>query len=143
VSTSSFTLHSCLIGITGRMPLKCSSLSFSAGYSLIFCARIHWILLIWLDVRPGGQQHGAGAIPGTVVLDIAFCLEPDETRWSSLGNRTIRYVDHHELVRASILVSAYALGIPSCFAATSSRPFSASGFALSLVKVSLFGPVYP
>jgi hypothetical protein len=38
--TFSFTLHSCFIGITGRMVLKCSSLSFLAASSLIFYALI-------------------------------------------------------------------------------------------------------
>jgi predicted Abi (CAAX) family protease len=55
-STFSFTLHSYFIGITDRMVLKCSSLSFSAASSLIFCALIHWILLFWLEVTPGGDQ---------------------------------------------------------------------------------------
>jgi hypothetical protein len=41
----SFTLHSCFIGITGRMVLKRSSLS-SAAYSHILCALICWIILL-------------------------------------------------------------------------------------------------
>jgi hypothetical protein len=46
----SFTLHSCFIGITSWMALKCSSLSFSAASSLIFCAINHWILILWLGM---------------------------------------------------------------------------------------------
>jgi hypothetical protein len=38
------------------MSLKCSSLSLSTASALIFCALIHWILLLWLDMRPGGHQ---------------------------------------------------------------------------------------
>jgi hypothetical protein len=52
----SFTLHSCFIRMTGQMVLKCSFLFFSATSSLIFCALIHWILLLWLSVSPGGHQ---------------------------------------------------------------------------------------
>ncbi len=51
-----FTHHSYFVGITDCMSLKCSSLSFSAASSLIFCALIRWILLLWLDVTPGGHQ---------------------------------------------------------------------------------------
>jgi hypothetical protein len=40
VLTFSFSLHSCFIGITDRMVLKCSSLSFLAASHLIFCALI-------------------------------------------------------------------------------------------------------
>jgi hypothetical protein len=54
--TFSFTLHSCFIGITDRMVLKCSSLSISVASSLIFYALIRWILLHWLGMRPGGHQ---------------------------------------------------------------------------------------
>jgi hypothetical protein len=54
------------------MMLKYSSLSFSAASSLIFCALIHWILLLWLGVRPGGHQRGAETVPGAVVLDGCF-----------------------------------------------------------------------
>jgi hypothetical protein len=46
VPTFSFTLHSYFIGITDRMILKFSSLSFSATSSLNFRALIHWILLL-------------------------------------------------------------------------------------------------
>jgi hypothetical protein len=41
VLTFSFALHSCFVGITGRMMLTYSSLSFSIAYSLIFCALIY------------------------------------------------------------------------------------------------------
>jgi hypothetical protein len=50
VLTFSFTLHSYFVGITGRMTLKYSSLSFSTASSLIFGALIRWILLLWLGV---------------------------------------------------------------------------------------------
>jgi hypothetical protein len=75
VSTFSFNLYSCFVGITGRMMLKYSSLSFLAASSLIFYALIRWILLLWLGVRPEGHKRGAGAIPGTVVFDGCFWLE--------------------------------------------------------------------
>jgi hypothetical protein len=55
VLSFSFTLHSCFVRITGQMMLKYSSL-YSTTSSLIFCAFIHWILLLWLGVRPGGHQ---------------------------------------------------------------------------------------
>jgi hypothetical protein len=84
VSAFSFTLHSYLVRITGRMSLKCSSLSFSVTSSLIFYTLIRWILHLWLDVRPEGHQQGARAIPDVVVLDVPFCPEPDETGWSIL-----------------------------------------------------------
>jgi hypothetical protein len=61
------------------MLLKFLSLSFSAASSLIFCALIRWILLLWLDMRPGGHQRGVGAVPGVVVLDVLRCPKPDET----------------------------------------------------------------
>jgi hypothetical protein len=91
VSTFSFTLHSCFVKITGRMMLKYLSLSFSAASSLIFCSLIHWILLLWLGVRPRGHQRGAGAVPGAVVFEALFCHEPIETGWSGLGNWTVRF----------------------------------------------------
>jgi hypothetical protein len=72
VPTFSFTLHSYFVGITDRITLKYSSLSFSAASSLIFYSLIHWILLLWLGVRPGGHQRSVGAVPGTVVLDDCF-----------------------------------------------------------------------
>jgi hypothetical protein len=64
------------------MILKYSSLSFSVTSSLIFCALIRWILLLWLGVRPGGQQQGAGAVPGAVVFEAFFFPEATEIRWS-------------------------------------------------------------
>jgi hypothetical protein len=84
--TFSFTHHSWLIRMTGRMVLKCSCLSFSAASSLIFYALIRWILLLWLGVGPRGHQRGVGAIPGTVVINVFFCPELDETGWFGLGN---------------------------------------------------------
>jgi hypothetical protein len=56
VSTFSFTLHSCFVGIIGQMMSKYSSLSFLATSSLISYAHIDWILLLWLGVRPRGHQ---------------------------------------------------------------------------------------
>jgi hypothetical protein len=41
-----FTLHSCFIGITDLIALKCSSLSFSDASSLSFYALNCWILLL-------------------------------------------------------------------------------------------------
>jgi hypothetical protein len=41
-----FTLHSCLVGITSRIVLKCSSISFLAASSHNFYALICWILLL-------------------------------------------------------------------------------------------------
>jgi hypothetical protein len=72
VPTFSFTLHSYFVGITDRITLKYSSLSFSPASSLIFYSLIRWILLLWLGVRPGGHQRGVGAVPGVVVLDDCF-----------------------------------------------------------------------
>jgi hypothetical protein len=83
-STFSFTLHSYFIGITNRMVLKCSSLSFSTASSLIFYALIHWILLLWLGMRPGGHQRGVGAVSGAVVLDAPLYPTADKTRLSGL-----------------------------------------------------------
>jgi hypothetical protein len=68
----SFTLHYCFMGIMGRIALKCSSLSFSVASSLSFCALVLWILLLWLGVRPSGQQRCVGAISGAVVLEFPF-----------------------------------------------------------------------
>jgi hypothetical protein len=83
MSAFSFTLHSCFVGITDRMMLKYSSLSFSTAYSLIFCALICWMLLLWLGVRPSGHQRGAGAVSGVVVLDYCFWPRATEIGWSS------------------------------------------------------------
>jgi hypothetical protein len=57
-----------------------------------------------------------------------FCPEAEETGWSDLGNRTVQFGGHRELVPASVLVSAFAYGTLSCSVATSSRLFSALGF---------------
>jgi hypothetical protein len=81
----SFTLHSYFVRITCHMSMKCSSLSFSATSSLILCALIHWILLLWLGMRPGGHQRGARAVPGAIALEGFFCPEAEETGWSSLA----------------------------------------------------------
>jgi hypothetical protein len=138
-----FTLHSYIIKITDRMSLKCSSLFFLAASSLIFCTLIRWIFLLWLDVRPGGHQRGAGAVPDTVVLEGFFCPEAKETGWSDLGNQNVRFAGHHELVPASILVSAFTFGTLFCFAATSSGLFSVSVFASPLAEDLLLSPVLP
>jgi hypothetical protein len=77
-------------------------------------------------------------------------LEPSRVRYPStspsnlsLKNRMVRFGGRRELVLASILVSVSAPGTLSYSAATSSRPFSVSGFTSSLAEVSLFGPVCP
>jgi hypothetical protein len=75
----SFTLHSCFIGITDWMSLKCSSLSFLTASSLIFYAFIRWILLLRLDVRLGGYQRGVGAVLRTIVFRAPFYTDPEET----------------------------------------------------------------
>jgi hypothetical protein len=123
------------------MVLKCSSLSFSAASFLIFYALIRWILLQWLGVRPGGHQRGAGAIPGVVVLNVRLC-QVAKTRWSGLGNWTVWFDGHRDLVPTSILVCTFASETSSCSTATSSRLFSMSGFALPLAEDSLLGPVF-
>jgi hypothetical protein len=141
-SAFSFTLHSCFIGITDWMLLKCSSLSFSTSSSFIFYTLIHWILLLWLGVRPGGHQRGARAVLGMVVLDAPFCPAPDETGWSSLGNWTVRFGGCRELVPTSSLLSVFAFGTLFYSATTSSRPFFVSGFTSPLVKDSLLSPIF-
>jgi hypothetical protein len=100
------------------MSLKCASLSFSAASSLILCALIRWILLLWLGVRPGGHQRGAGAVLSIVVLEGFFCPEAKETGWSGMGNWTIRFGVHRELVLAPVLVSAFTSETLFCSAAT-------------------------
>jgi hypothetical protein len=115
LSTSSFALHSCFVGITGRMVLKCSSLSFLAASSLIFCT-----LIEVLGMRPRGHQRGVGAVPGTVVLDTHLCPESTETRWFSLGNWTVWYGGRRDLILASVPVSVFTSGTLSYLAATSS-----------------------
>jgi hypothetical protein len=139
----SFTLHSCFVGITGCMSLKCSSLSYSVASSLIFYALIHWILLLWLGMKRGGHQRVAGAIPGVVALEGFFYPEAAETRWSGLGNQTVRFGGRHKLILAYVLVSAFISGTLFCSAATSSGLFSASGFGLSLAKYWFLDPILP
>jgi hypothetical protein len=82
----SLTLHSCFIRITDRMSFTFLSLSLLIASSLIFCALIHWILLLWLGVRPGGYQQGPRAVPSVVVLEAFFYHESRETEWFDLGN---------------------------------------------------------
>jgi hypothetical protein len=132
----SFTLHSFFVQIIDRMLLKCSSLSFSSTSPLIFCALIRWIPLLWLGVRPGGHQRGAGAISGMVVPEALLCPEAGETGWSGLRNRTVQFDSHRELV-------LLCFGTLSCCAATSSDLFSASGSASPLAEDSLLDPVLP
>jgi hypothetical protein len=141
-SSFSFTLHSGFVGITGRMVFKCLSLSFSTASSLIFCALIHWILLLWLGMRPGGHQRGARAIPKAVVLKAFFCPEAGANEWSGLGNRTVWFGGLHELVSAYVTVSAFISGMLFCSATTSSRLFSVSGFASPLAEDSLLSPIF-
>jgi hypothetical protein len=92
-------------------------------------------------VSPGGHQRGAGAVPGTIVLEACLCPEPGEIEWSRLGNRTVRFGGHDELVLASVLVMAFASGTLSCSAATSSGIFSALGFASLSAEASLLDHV--
>jgi hypothetical protein len=125
------------------MSLKCSSLSFSAASSLIFYALICWILLLWLDVRPRGHQRGARAISDAVVLNVPFDPEPDKIEWSGLGNWTIRFGGYRELAPATILVSVFTSRTLSYSAATSSGPFSASGFSSPLAEELILSPVLP
>jgi hypothetical protein len=92
-------------------------------------------------VSPKGHQHGAGAVPGAVVLEGLSCPEAEETGWSGLGNQTVRFGGRYELVPTSILVSAFTFGTLSYSAATSSRLSFVSGFALPAVEVSPLGLV--
>jgi hypothetical protein len=94
-------------------------------------------------MRPGGHQQGAGAVPGAVVLEGLFCPEAEETGWSNLGNWTIWFGGHCELVPTSILVSAFASRTPFYSAAISSGLFSVSGFALPSAEDLLLGLVLP
>jgi hypothetical protein len=96
-----------------------------------------------MGVRPGGHQQGAGVILGAVVLEAFFCPESRETRWSGLGNWTVLFGGYHELVPASVLVSAFASRTLSYSVATSSKLFSVSGFTSPLAEDSLLGPVLP
>jgi hypothetical protein len=74
---------------------------------------------------------------------VLFYPEAGETGWSGLGNQTVRFGSHRELVPTSALVSAFASGTLSYFVADSPGPFSALGSALSLAKASVLGPVFP
>jgi hypothetical protein len=76
------------------------------------------------------------------VLDIRFCPEAAEIEWSGLGNRTVQFGGRRKLVSASILVSVFASETLFCPAASSSGLLSVSGFASSLIKDSLLGPVF-
>jgi hypothetical protein len=96
------------------MLLKWSSISFSVASSLIFCVLIRWIHLLWLGMRPGGRQRGDGAVSGAVVLEGFFCLEVKEIGWSSLGNWTVQFGSHRELVPAFVMVSAFTSGTLFC-----------------------------
>jgi hypothetical protein len=136
-------INSCFVRITSRMSLKCPSLSFSVASSLIFYALICWILLLWLDVRPRGHQRGTRAVSDAVVLDVPFYPEPDKIEWSDLENRTIRFGGYRELAPASILVSAFTSRTLSYSAATSSGPFSASGFSSPLAEELLLSSILP
>jgi hypothetical protein len=139
----SFSLHSCFIRITDPMSLKYSSPSFSTASYLIFYALIHWILLLWLGVRPRGHQRGARTVPGAVVFEVFFCPESRETGWPGLGNWTVQFGNCRELVPGSILVSTFTSGTLSCSAATSSGLFSRSGVASPLVEDLHLSPVLP
>jgi hypothetical protein len=115
----SFTLHSCFVGNIVQIVLKCSFLSFSTASSLNFCALIHRILLLWMGVSPRGHQRGAGAVSGTVVLDVLFCLDPREIGWSGLPNQTNRFGCCCEQATALVLISVSLPGALFCFSATS------------------------
>jgi hypothetical protein len=99
-------------------------------------------LLLWLGVRPGGHQRGAGAVSGAVVLEGFICSEAEETRWSGLGNRTVRFGGCHKLVLAPVLVSTFTSEILFCSTSTSGI-FSTSGFALPSAEDFLLDPVLP
>jgi hypothetical protein len=137
----SFTLHSCFVGNIGQIVLKCSSLSFSTASSLNFCALIRWILHLWLGVSLGGHQRGAGAVSGTVVLDVLFCPDPGETRLSGLPNRIVRCGCYWELATVLALISISLPGALFCFSAISPGLFSVLCFTSLSVEVSLLGPV--
>jgi hypothetical protein len=94
-------------------------------------------------MRPGGHQRGAGAVPDAVVLEGFFCPEAKETGWFGLGNWTVRFGGHCELVPAPILVSVFTSRTLFCSAATSSGLFFVSDFALPSAEDSLLGPILP
>jgi hypothetical protein len=93
-------------------------------------------------MRPRGHQRGVRDIPGAVVLDICLCPETVKTGGSGLGNRTVRFGGHRELVPASVLASAFASGTSFYSAATSSGLFFVSGFASPLAEDSLLNPAF-
>jgi hypothetical protein len=63
-------------------------------------------------MRPRGHQRGAGAIPSAVVLEGLFCPKAEEIGWPGLGNWTVQFGGHHELVLAFVLVSAFTSRTP-------------------------------
>jgi hypothetical protein len=94
-------------------------------------------------VCPGGHQQGASAVLGTVVFDALLCPEPEEIRWSSLGNWTVWFSGYYELVLAFVLVATLSPWTLFFSAATSSGLFYMSYLASSLTEVSLLGPIWP
>jgi hypothetical protein len=81
--------------------------------------------------------------PSAVVLEGFFYPDAEETGWSGLGNRTVRFGSCRELVPAPVLVFAFTSRTLICSAATSSKLFFMSGFALPSAEDSLLGPVLP
>jgi hypothetical protein len=77
------------------------------------------------------------------VLGIPFCPDPHKTGWPGLGNWSVRFGGHHELVLASVLVFVFASGTLFCSAAISSRPSSVLGFSSPLAEDSLPSLVLP
>jgi hypothetical protein len=149
ISAFSFTLYSFFVGNIGQIVLKCSSLSFSATSSFNFCALIHWILLLWLCVSPRGHPRGAVAVPSAVVLDICFCLEIVEIRWSGFENRTVQFGGRCELVPASSSAKSCssALSSPKCFPADQQKthwvsPALAGDQVLLLLPRKPHGPIF-
>jgi hypothetical protein len=138
----SFTLHSCFVGITGPMSLKCSSLLLDRFFP-------HLLHPHPLDPPPLARCEAwrtptrSRSRPRHGVLEAFFCPVSKEIEWSSLGNRTIWFCGRYELVPASIFFSAFTSGTLSCSAATFSKLFSAPGSASPLVEDSLLGPVLP
>jgi hypothetical protein len=78
-----------------------------------------------------------------VVLEGVFYPKAAETGWSSLGNRTIRFGGHCELVLAPLLVSVFTSESLFYPAATNSGFISALGFALPSAEDSLLGLILP
>jgi hypothetical protein len=116
-------------------------LSFLTASSLNFCALIHMILLLWMGVSPRGHQRGAGAVLGTVVLDVLFYPDPGEIGWSGLPNRTGRFRCCCEQATTLVLIFVSLPGALFCFSATSSGPFSVLCFCSSSVEVLFLGSV--